>query len=512
MEDSSNRTIAKNTVFLYLRMALVTIVGLYTSRVVLQQLGVDNYGIYTVAGSAVAIFGFITGALGQSSSRYITVEIGKVIGEDISSLVRCFKTTRTIHGILAIIIAIACETIGLWVLNKSAIPIERQNAAFWVFQISVVTALINITQVPFNALIIAHEKMGVFAYISIFEVFAKLFICYLLVISPIDRLVFYALLYFLVHVVVFLFYRVYCHRSFKECNLGYSLDKEFFRPIMTFSFWNLFGSLSYSALTQGTTIIISFFFGPVVVASRAIANQVKNYVTNFVTNFRLAINPQILKRNAAGEVNSSRSLLFLSANITFYLMLILILPLFFCAKFILSIWLVEVPEYTEEFMQIAMIEMLFYCYDITFFQIFQTEGRLKENAIICPLMDLLGLFIVYLYYLRGGNVLAIAWCMVLLTLLQGCFVKPYLAIRLFNYKWKDFLDVFYNNLKVFIVSIIVPIILYLSLEDVFYKYVILLIVSFISSFLSSFYIGFSKESRIKMIGLVKTKLKRKNAF
>jgi O-antigen/teichoic acid export membrane protein len=276
-------------------MALVTVVGLFTSRVILQMLGVEDFGIYTVAGSAVALFSFLTGALAQSSSRYITVEIGKVVDDNIDSLVRCFKTTRAIHGILAILIFVLCETLGLIILHKSSIPEERMTAAFWCFQISTLTALVNVTQIPFNSLIIAHERMSVFAYVSIFEVFAKLLVCYLLIISPIDKMVFYAVLLFIVQLSVFVMYRLYCSRHFQECSMGYKLDKEFFRPIMSFSFWNLFGSLSFSALTQGTTILISFFFGPALVASRSIANQVKNHVTSFVTNFRTAINPQIIK-------------------------------------------------------------------------------------------------------------------------------------------------------------------------------------------------------------------------
>ncbi len=260
MEISSNRTIFKNTILLYFRLALVTIVGLYASRVILQTLGVDDFGIYNVAGSAVALFTFLSGALGQSSSRYITVEIGKVKNNELSDLVRCFKTTRTIHGILAIIIGVICETIGLWILHRSSIPADRQLAAFWVFQISTVTAMINVTQIPFNALIIAHERMGVFAVASIFESLAKLGVCFMLIISPIDKLIYYAILLFIVQLIVFLFYRVYCTKKFAECQHGYRLDQDFFKPILSFSFWSLFGGLAYSALTQGTTILVSFLW------------------------------------------------------------------------------------------------------------------------------------------------------------------------------------------------------------------------------------------------------------
>ena len=290
--------------------------------------------------------------------------------------------------------------------------------------------------------------------------------------------------------------------------MGYKLDKEFFSPIMSFSFWNLLGSLSFSALTQGTTILISFFFGPALVASRSIANQVKNHVTSFVNNFRTAINPQIIKRHAAGDKESSRSLLFFSTNITFYLMLLFVLPLMLEAKLVLNLWLVEVPVYAVEFMQIGMLEMLFFVYDVTFYQIFQAEGRLKENAILCPVMDLVGLAIVYIYYLFGGSVLAIAWCMVVLTAAQGLWLKPYLAVRLFGYTWKDFFTVYYNNLKVFVTSIIVPCVFLYLLDETILNGFIIIFISLVSVLLSSYYVGLSKEERDNVLVLIMSKIKK----
>ena len=506
MEATSTQTIAKNTVFLYFRMALATIVGLYTSRVILQTLGVEDFGIYNVAGSVVALFGFVTGALGQSSSRYITVEIGKVKDDDTTTLESCFRTTRTIHSILALLIMVVCETIGLWILYRSAIPAERMQAAFWVYQISVVTAMLNVSQIPFTALIIAHERMGIYAYISIFEVLAKLLVCYMLIISPIDKLVYYAILLFVVQVIVLLTYRIYGKKHFAECSMSYGFDKTFFRPILSFSFWNLFGSMSFAALTQGTTILVSFFFGPAIVAGRAIANQVKSHVIGFVTNFRMAINPQILKRNAAGETESYKQLLLWSTNITFYMMLIFVLPLVFTSEFVLRVWLKEVPPYAIPFLQIALIEMLFYVYDVTFYQIFQAEGRLKENAIICPIMDFVGLAIVYVVYLLGGSVLAIAWMMLVLTLAQGMIVKPWLAVKMFGFKWSDFFSVFANNIKVAITSALLPLIIYYVFKHSIIIDISLIFISVFMVGIASFYVGMTPDERVKLMGLVKSKL------
>ena len=508
MAATSTQTIAKNTVFLYFRMALVTVVGLYTSRVILQTLGIEDFGIYNVAGSVVALFSFITGALGQSSSRFITVEIGKVKDDDISQLVSCFRTTRTIHGLLALLIFLVCETIGLLILYNSSIPDERMLAAFWVFQISVFTAMLNVTQIPFTALIIAHERMRIYAYISIVEVFAKLAVCYLLIISPIDKLVYYALLLLIVQVVVLFTYRIYANRNFLESSMAYGFDKSFFKPLMSFSFWNLFGALSSNALTQGTTILVSFFFGPSIVAGRAIANQVKSHVINFVTNFRMAINPQILKRNAAGEIESYKQLLLWSTNITFYMMLLFVLPLVFTSRVILEMWLEEVPPFATEFLQIALIEMLFYVYDVTFYQIFQAEGRLRENAIICPMMDMVGLVIVYVVYLMGGSVLAIAWMMLVLTFVQGMIVKPWLAVKMFRFKWFDFFNVYFNNLKVMLVSLVLPTLIYYLLQPTIMANLFLVVISVISVLASSFHVGMNRDERTKISGLVISKIRR----
>lgn len=506
METTSNKTIAKNTLFLYFRMALVTVVALYTSRVVLQYLGVDDFGIYNIAGSVVALFGFLTGALGNSSSRFITVEIGKVIDGDNSHLVDCFKTTRTIHAILAAGIFLIAETIGLWLLyTQCKIPADRMLAAMWVYQISVATSVLNVTQVPFTALIIAHERMGIYAYVSIFEVFAKLLICYLLVVSPVDKLIFYAVLLFVVQILTLGYYRMYCKRKFDECKMGYTISKEFFRPLMSFSFWNLFGSLSYSALTQGTTIIISMFFTPAIVAARAVANQVKNHVINFVTNFRMAINPQILKRHSAGDKESSKELLFLSCNISFYLMLAMVLPLMFESRFVLELWLHEVPEYTVEFLQIVLLEMLFYVYDVTFYQIFQAEGRLKENAIICPVMDFVVLGIIYFIYRAGGNVLLIAWGMLFLTIVQGMLVKPWLSVKLFGYKWAEFVKVFMNNITVLTASSIIPVTIYYYSKETLVNNIFIIITSVMSVCISSCIIGLNRRDRKKLISLVKSR-------
>jgi len=434
-------------------MAFVILVGLYTSRVVLNALGVEDFGIYNVAGSVVAMFGFLNGALAISSSRFLTVEMGKK-NSNLCHLIRCYTTTKGIHALLSIAIVVISETIGLWLLyNKCEIPEGRMNAALWCYQISVATAVLSINQVPYNSLVIAHENMTIYAYLGIADVLMKLGICYLIVFSPFDNLIYYAILMLLIHCFFYVFYIEYCRKNYKECIWGYRLDKVFFRPILGFTGWNLLGSFSSMAMTQAANVMISFFFGPAIVAARAISGQVRGHLTNFVNNFRTAVNPQVLKRYAAGEIANSKNLLMFSTNVSFYLMLLITAPLLLETDFVLHFWLNNVPDYALGFTRITLLEVLFAVYDLSFYMIFQTTGRLRENAIICPIMDMVAFVIVYIVYKNGGDVLFIGWTLLALAVLQGMLVKPFLAIIYLDYKWKDFLPIYLRNIIVLTITI-----------------------------------------------------------
>ena len=494
--NSSNKKIAKNTLFMYFRMALITVVGLYTSRVILNALGVEDYGIYHVAGSVVAMFGFINGALANSSSRFLTVELGKTGDGKIEKLTRCFTTTRGIHGILAIAIFIVAETVGLWFLNTQCeIPEARMAAAGWVYQISIITAVLTITLVPYNALIVAHEHMNVYAYIGILDAFLKLAICYLICHSPFDKLIYYALLLFCIQILNNLFNRVYCKRNFAECSLKYSLDKQFFKPILGFTGWNLLGSFSTMTLAQGATLMVSAFFGPAVVTARAIASQLRNFMFQFINSFRTAVNPQIIKRDASGDTKSSSDLLFFSTKITFYLILIIILPFLFETEFLLKIWLKNVPEYTVAFVRLSLVEILFFVYDISFYTIFQAKGRLKENALISPLLDIVAFVSVAIVYMAGGSLLAIGWAMLILSFVHGVIVKPFLAVRLFKFSWSDFILTFCRTFSVFGASSIVPFMLYMCMDDNSNKRIIIITISIVCVPIASYLFGLNKKEK-----------------
>lgn len=304
----NNKRIAKNTLLLYFRMLFLMAVSLYTSRVVLNALGVEDFGIYNVVGGVVAMFSVLSGSLSTAISRFITYELGKGNKENLNKI---FSSAVTIQFGLAGIIILLAETIGIWFLNiKMNIPEVRMEAANWVFQFSILTFAINLISVPYNASIIAHEKMSAFAYISILEAVGKLTIAYLITISPIDKLIFYAILMCAVALVVRLTYGNYCKRHFSECTYHFSWDKLLLKQMFGFAGWNFIGASSAILRDQGGNVVINLFCGPTVNAARGIAFQVNNAVNQFVTNFMTALNPQITKSYASGDNEYMMTLIF----------------------------------------------------------------------------------------------------------------------------------------------------------------------------------------------------------
>jgi hypothetical protein len=339
-------------------MLLLMAVSLYTSRVVLSTLGVNDYGIYNVVGGFVGMFAFLNGAMSGCTQRFITIALGK---GDEQNLRKVFSTCVITHGVIALLIFIVAETIGLWfVIEKLVIPADRMIAAMVVYQCSIVTTMIMIMSFPYNADIIAHERMSAFAYISIYEAFANLGIVYLLRICSIDRLVLYAILMLLIKASVIIIYRIYCKRQFKETVFHWIFDKSLLKEIVSFTGWNLWGGMAGTLMGQGINVLLNLFFGPAVNAARGLAVQVQSAVQLFATNFQTALNPQMMKTYAAGDLESMHMLLFRSAKFTFMLLLCLMLPLILEIDTVLRLWLKEVPEYTNTFvclmLCIAMVD------------------------------------------------------------------------------------------------------------------------------------------------------------
>jgi len=491
--QNNNRVIAKNTLFLYFRMLLIMFVSLYTSRVVLSTLGVDDFGIYATVGGIVMLLSFVNGAMSTGSSRFLTFALGK---KDFIKLKKTFDTTLSAHIIISVIILIIAETIGLWfLLNKLVIPEERMYASFWVYQISILTAIINITQVPYTASIIAHEKMTVYAYIGIIEVLLKLTIVFFLTVCSFDKLITYAFLLCAVQISIAAFYRIYCVRKFKETKYTFSLDKEIFKEIFGFSGWSLFASGSIALNEQGTTLITNMFFGPSVVAARAISLQVNMAANQFVSNFRTAVNPQIVKKYASEDFVGSKSLLLSSTKYSFYLMFLLGFPIILLANPILNIWLVNVPDYTVAFVRLAIVQSLFAVFDSSFYTALYAKGRLRENALISPTIGFIRFPIVYFLFKIGCSPLVLSYAGIVTYAILGFVVKPILIMRIVNYHRSEIFSVFLSCIKVLLVAIPVPLILSFYLEDSLINYFTICIVTIISALLSIYCFGIDSGIR-----------------
>lgn len=397
MDNSKNtKRIVKNTMLLYFRMILILAVSLYTSRVVLNTLGVEDFGIYNVVGGLVTMFIFLNGAMSTSTQRFLSFEIGR---KDSLQLNKTFNVTLGIHTVLAFIIFILLETIGLWLLNKHlTIPIERMVAAHWVFQFSAISVFISIIRVPYNAVILAHERMNIYAYISILEVLLKLLVVFILTWLTFDSLVLYSLLLLSVNLIIFLFYVIYSKSKFEETTFEIVKDLKLYKSILSYSGWNLFGNLALVSKNQGVTIILNIFFGPVVNAAQAIANQVNTAVLSFYSNFQTAVNPQIIKSYAAEQKEYMISLILKSAKFSIFLLFILSAPLLFEIDFVLQFWLKNVPDYAANFTMLILIIALVDSISGPLMTGIQATGNIKYFQMIVGSLQLMILPITYLFF------------------------------------------------------------------------------------------------------------------
>lgn len=316
MSSENNKRIAKNTGILYIRMLFTMVVSLYTSRIILNTLGVEDFGIYNVVGGVVMIFSFLTSSMSNAILRFLSFEIGK---KDFNQLKKVFSMSINIHAIIAVTIFVIAETIGLWFLNtKLVIPEERMNAANWVFQFSIFSFMFNIMRIPYNAIIIAQERMNFYAYASIIEVILKLIIVFLLVWFGFDKLKMYAIFVFCVTAIVWIIYITYCKRNFKETNYKYFWEKSLYKSLMNFAAWNLFGNIAVVAYSQGVNILLNIFFGPAINAARGIAFHVNSAVSGFVSGFQTSINPQIVKSYATDDKKYMQQLIFQGSKYSFF--------------------------------------------------------------------------------------------------------------------------------------------------------------------------------------------------
>ena len=500
-EKTNNKTIAKNTLFLYFRMMFTMVISLFTSRIILQKLGVDDYGIYQAVGGVVGFLSFINGALSTGSSRFLTYALGE---GNVEKLRRTFSTTLNIHILIAILIVVVAETIGLWFLyNKMVIAPDRLSAAVYTYHLSILTAVFTLTQVPYNATIVAHEKMSIYAYMSIFEVSAKLLICYLLAIGDFDRLMMYATLLLGVQVGIMCFYRLYCTHHFEEARFSFSFDKKIFREIAGFSGWSMFANASIALNSQGVLILLNMFFAPAVVAARAISLQVNMAANQFVSNFRQAANPQIVKKYAAGDHEGSKHLLLESTKYSYYMMYLIALPVCLLAYPLLKLWLGVVPDYTVPFLQLVIVQSLFQVFDTSFYMALYAKGRLRENALTAPIIAFMIFPITYVFFKLGYSPLVLSWTSLVVYAILGMLQKPLLIMKIVDYKLSEIWGVYRACIIVTLISLPIPIIVYSILDTtVLINFILVSVVSVLSVGITVFFFGIDRMIRKKVIGKV----------
>ncbi|GGM86271.1 hypothetical protein GCM10010967_18120 [Dyadobacter beijingensis] len=400
--SSQVNKIAKNTLFLYVRMFLLMFIGLYTSRVVLEVLGVEDLGIYNVVGSVVMMLEFVSSSLTNSSQRYLNIGLGK---KDMGLTNRYFSQSVGLHFLLSIFIVLLLETVGLWMFNnKLVIPADRREAAFWVYQLSTLAAFIKINQICFQSVIVARESMSVYAYLSIFEGVAKLGVVYLIgENTPVDKLAYYGFLVLAIQGVVFLVHMVYCYRKYPESHYRFYWDNTLFKEMAGFVSVNAFGYISWAIGVQGINVVLNLFFGPTVNAARGLASTAGRFINQFVNNIYLAIKPQIIQSYAKGETDSMVMLAEKSTVYVFYMVLFVSLPILFETNFILKFWLKEVPEYTKLYTELTLIQSYFWMLPIPYSQIATATGRIKNIQLYGRIFTLLALPISYLILLVVKN-------------------------------------------------------------------------------------------------------------
>ena len=494
-QSSDNNTrIAKNTLLLYVRMLFTMAVSLFTSRVILNTLGVEDYGINNVVGGIVTMFSVLSGSLSASISRFITFELGK---GNLQRLKTIFSTGVNIQLGMSILVVVVAEAVGIWFLNtKMNIPAERMNAANWVFQCAILTFVLNLLSVPYNAAIIAHEKMSAFAYISVVEVSLKLIIVYMLMISPFDRLETYAVLLLLVGAVIRFIYGYYCKRHFEECTYHFVIDKPVLKEMTGFAGWNFLGNGAYMLNTQGVNILMNLYFGVAANAARGVATQVDATLKQFVNNFTTAVNPQITKSYAQGDLDYMHKLVCRSAKFSAFLMMFFAVPIILETNTILTIWLKMVPDYAVIFLQWIIISSFV---DTVLANSLVTSmfatGNIKRYQVIVTTVGCLVFPFSWIAFKLGyPPEISYILYFVIYTILLG--VRLYLLKDMVKLPVMMYVrDVLYRVLPVIGISFISPMIIRFSMQEGWKRLVLLSVVSTIVTAIVEFQIGLTKNER-----------------
>ena len=492
--SSANKRIAKNTLVLYVRMLFTMGISLFTSRVILQTLGVEDYGISSVVGGVISMFTFINAAMVSSTQRYLNFEL---VRGDANQLRSVFSTSLQIHALIALAIIVLSETVGLWFLNeKLVIPEARMTAAMWVYQCSILSCAVSIMSTPYNAVIVAHEKMSAFAYISILDVSLKLLVVYLLVVLPFDKLIILAILNLLVQLFIRYIYTLYCHRHFPESYFQFRFNKTLFKEMFGFAGWSFWGNLAAILYTQGLNMMLNIFFGPIVNAARGIAVQVQSAVQQFVGGFQTALNPQITKNYASNNLPQMHSLMFRSARFSFLLLFFLSLPVLMETNFILTLWLKTVPDDAVVFTQIMICISLIYTTANPCIIANQATGKVKIYQMVVGGILLLILPISYVVLKLGApaySVFIVHFCIE--SVAQ--FSRMYMLRKLIHLPlWQYMKNIYIPIVSTVVIAIILPLVVRMQVAEGWLRFLAVGFTCVLSVGASSYFIGFTKQERV----------------
>lgn len=503
--SSNNKRIAKNSIFMSIRMIIVLLITLYTTRVILKTLGVVDYGVYNVVCGFVSMFVFLNTSMSNGIQRFFNIELGK---NDIGGAKRVFNTALAIQAVLALIIIILTESFGLWYLhNKMVIPEDRFIAAGWIFQFSIVSFLFVVMQAPYTAAVIAHERMDFFAIISVLDAVLKLGIAFALPYLPGDNLIVYGALFAGISIANFILYVAYTKKNFEEVRIKIGFQKELFLSMLSFSGWNLFGSFSGIMKEQGMNLVLNAFYGPVVNAARGVAAQVNSGLQSFVSNITIPVRPQIVQSYAQGNYNRTMNLTFSISKLSCYFLYVMALPVVLESEFVLKIWLGEnIPKHTGAFMIIIIVASVFSNLNSAISNVVHATGKMKKYQTIMGCIGITTVPLAYLVIICGG-----APEMALLTLLATGFVAQSISIfllkELIYYSIYDYLKkVIIPIVIVYSVSCIIPYTISLMLDESPLRFICVVIMSLISTIISIFIFGINKDERAivyKMIEKVK---------
>ena len=506
MSDISekNRRIAKNTMILYLRMMLLMLISLYTSRIILNALGVDDYGIYNVVGGVVAMFSVLSGSFSQSVSRFMTFSLAK---KELDRLKHVFSTSLIIQFSLATMIVVIAEIAGIWFLNtKLNIPEERIDAANWVMHCSILVFAVNLLCVPFNATIIAHEKMDVFAFVGIIDAFLKLSVAIIVNVAKDDRLILYSVLLLLASILKSVIYAIYCLSHFEECSLYISIDTTLIRKMTAFAGWTVLGNGVFLFSTQGLNILINMYFGVALNTARGIAAQVGGAVGQFVSSFMTAMNPQITKSYAEGNFSFMHSLVCRGAKFSFFLMLFFAVPICIETEQILTLWLKVLPNYSVAFVRLTFVSSMCTVLGNTLVTSLFATGEVRKYQII---VSSIVLWIFPLTWIAFECNLSPVWAYLIYSVIYFLliFVRIYLVKGLIRMPWQSYIKgVVLKCFMVATVAFFMPLIVFNVQEQSLLRLLEVSTVSIISTICAIYMLGLNNEEKTYFMKLAKSKL------